>query len=54
MQFSEAAVKPRNEPEMGAQADDLDYAIRQKDLNEATKALAITKSSLDSALGSVL
>ena len=36
------------------QADELDYAIRQKDLSEAQKALAITRSSLDSALGSLL
>ena len=36
------------------QADELDYAIRQKDINEAEKALAITRSSLDSALSGLV
>lgn len=35
-------------------ADELDYAIRCKDINEAEKALALARSSLDSALSSLL
>lgn len=36
------------------QADDLDYAIRCKDSNEAEKALAITRTSLDAALSGLV
>lgn len=42
------------EMQFALQADELDYAIRCKDINEAEKALAVARSSLDTALSSLL